>query len=87
MGKRVTSSTGRVLKTGSMVRVVVVPPPVILQSPKDTRRLFKAMVGRRFKVRAIAREPVLLQLDVTRIAAPLIGGSDHIVYIEPEYVA
>jgi hypothetical protein len=70
-----------------MVRVVVVPPPVNRQSPKDTRRLFKAMVGRRFKVRAIVREPVLLQLDVTRIAAPLIGGRDHIVYIEPEYVA
>jgi hypothetical protein len=87
MKEAVKSSTGRALKPGSVVRVVAVPPSVVSQSPRDTRRLFKAMVGRRFKVRAIERGLVLLRLDVTRIGVPLIGGDAHIVFIEPEYVA
>lgn len=83
----VTTSTGRKVKVGSIVRVVAVPPAVLQQSPRDTRKLFKALVGHRFKVKSIEREPVRLEFEVSRIAAPLIGESRHTVYIEPEFVA
>jgi hypothetical protein len=76
------------LKRGSVVRVVAVPPSVVRHSHRKTRRLFRALVGRQFKVRAIERDPiVLLRLDVSKIGVPLVGGIAHIVYIEPEYVA
>jgi hypothetical protein len=46
------------------------------------------MVGRRFKVRAVEREPVLLlRLDVSNLGVPLLGSTAHVVWIEPEYVA
>lgn len=83
----VTTSTGRKVKLGSIVRIVAVPPDVLKQSPRDTRKLFKALVGHRFKVRRIERDPVLLEFDVSRIAVPLIGGSRHTVYFEPEFLA
>ncbi len=88
MAQRVRSSTGRLLKTGSIIRVVAVPAEVAQRSPRDTRRLFRAIVGRRFKVRAIQREPlVLLRLDVSKVGVPLLGSTAHEVFIEPEYVA
>jgi hypothetical protein len=83
----VRTSTGRAVKVGSIVRVIAVPPIVLKQSPRITRKLFKALVGQRFKVRTIERDPVLLELEVSTIAVPLIGGSRHTVYIEPEFVA
>ena len=83
----VRTSTGRVVKVGNIVRVIAVPPIVLKQSPRNTRKLFKALVGRRFKVWAIEREPTLLKLEVSKVAVPLIGGSHHTVYIEPEFVA
>lgn len=83
----VLTSTGRAVKVGSIVRVIAVPPIVLKQSPRNTRRLFKALIGCRFKVRSIEREPVLLEFEVSKIAVPLIGGNRHTVYIEPEYVA
>lgn len=86
MAQRPKSSTGRLLKVGSMVRVIAIPPAVIRQAPRDTQRLFRATVGRRFKVRGIERQPLLLRLDVSTLAVPLLGGS-HIVFIEPECVA
>jgi hypothetical protein len=70
-----------------MIRVVAVLPTVLQQMPRETQSLFRAMVGRRFKVRAIARQPLLLRLDVSKLAVPLLGGTAHIVFIEPEYVA
>jgi hypothetical protein len=70
-----------------MIRVVAVPPTVIQQSPRATQRLFRAMVGRRFKVRDIERQPLLLRLDVSKLAVPLLDGTAHVVWIEPEYVA
>jgi hypothetical protein len=87
MGHKAQSSTGRLLKKGSMIRVVAVPPAVTQQMPRETQRLFRAMVGRRFKVRAIERQPLLIRLDVSKIAIPLLGGTAHVVFIEPEYVA
>jgi len=76
------------LKTGSIIRVVAVPAEVAQRSPRDTRRLFRAIVGRRFKVRAIQPEPlVLLRLDVSKVGVPLLGSTAHEVFIEPEYVA
>lgn len=82
------SSTGRLLKRGSIIRVIAVPPGVTRQSPRDTRRLFRAMVGRRFKVRAVERDPLLLlRLDVSSVGVRVLGSSGHEVWIEPEYVA
>jgi hypothetical protein len=88
MRQVVRSSTGRLLKPGSIIRVVAVPPEVTRQSPRDTRRLFRSMVGRRFKVRAVEREPLLLlRLDVSKVGVPLLGSTAHVVWIEPDYVA
>jgi hypothetical protein len=88
MRQVVRSSTGRLLKPGSIIRVVAVPPEVTRQSPRSTRRLFRAMVGRRFKVRTVEREPLLLlRLDVSKVGVPLLGSTAHVVWIEPEYVA
>jgi hypothetical protein len=88
MGQIATSSTGRRLKPGNIIRVVAVPTAVTQQSPRDTRRLFRAMVGRRFKVRAVERKPLLLlRLDVSRVGVPLLGSTAHVVWIEPQYVA
>lgn len=88
MRQVVKSSTGRLLKPGSIVRVVTVPPEVTRQSPRNTRRLFRAIVGRRFKVRAVERKPLpLLRLNVSKVGVPLLGRTAHVVWIEPEYVA
>ena len=84
MRQIVRSATGRLLKQGSIIRVVAVPPGVSRGSPRDTRRLFRAMVGRQFKVRAIEREPLLLlRLDVSKVGVPLLGSTAHEVWIEP----
>ena len=64
-------------------------PQRLLSARLEIRgRLFRAIVGRRFKVRAIQREPlVLLRLDVSKVGVPLLGSTAHEVFIEPEYVA
>jgi hypothetical protein len=88
MRQTVRSSTGRPLKPGNIIRVVAIPPEVHRQSPRDTRRLFRAMVGRRFKVRGVVLQPlVLLELDVSIVGVPLLGSTAHHIWIEPEYVA
>ena len=83
----VKSSVGRELKVGSIVRVVAVPPSVLAHGPRPTTRLFKALVGHRFKLRALHRNPVLLELEVSRVAVGVIGGLKHVIYIEPDFVA
>ena len=83
----VVTSTGRRVRTGSIVRVVALPPG-ISSLPRDSRRAFHLILGHRFRVAAVTTEqPRWLQLDVHRIVDQALGTYRNTVYVEPECVA
>jgi len=82
----VLTSAGRPVRVGSFVRIIAVPPEVKAM-PGETRRVFRAAVGHGFKVQAVRRSPLLVELNVSRIARPLVGGTGHSIWVEPEFLA
>jgi hypothetical protein len=82
----VLTSTGRRVPVGSFVRVIAVPLQVNAM-PSGTKRVFRATVGHGFEVQSIWRSPLFLELNVSRIASPLVGDTGHSVWVEPERLA
>jgi len=83
----VKSATGRVVRVGSIVRVVVLPPG--FQSlHRESKSVFRAILGHRFRVEAITSEdPRWLQLEVGRIVDEPPHSVGNVVWLEPECVA
>lgn len=83
MTRHLLTSTGRVLRLGGFVRVVGTPPRL----HRETKVVFRQIMGRRFKVRDLQRvrgiRPplVLAELDVSRVT-----GMSDFVYVEPEFL-
>jgi hypothetical protein len=75
---------------GSVVRVIAVPPGVS-RLPRETKRVFRAVLGRRFKVRAILRNPVRAELEVSRVTGTSSRGGRSktfdTIWVEPEFLA
>jgi hypothetical protein len=63
----VVISSGRPVRVGSFVRLVAVPP-AINKLPRESKRVFRAAIGQRFKVQSIKLSPRLIELDVSRVA-------------------
>jgi hypothetical protein len=86
--KRLRISTGREIRVGSFVRVLRLPPHVKAM-PRETRRVFRAALGNRFKVVDIVRRPDiprLVELHVTRVVVPAVPHQLHSIWIEPEFL-
>ncbi len=82
----VTTSSGREIRVGSIVRVKRIPPG-LSKLPRDSQRAFRAIVGHRFRVAGMTAEaPRWLELNVGRIVDPLLGSFGNTVYLEPECV-
>ena len=82
--KKVTvkTSTGRRVSVGNLVRVTRVPPGYS-ELPRESRRRFRAIVGHRFRVAAIASEPRWIELNVGRILGRLSHSLGKTVWLEP----
>jgi hypothetical protein len=77
-----STSTGRRVRVGNMVRVTRVPPGCSELS-RDSQRCFRRMVGRRFRIAAIARhEPRWIGLNVVGVARSL----RRTVWLEPRCI-
>lgn len=83
----VKSATGRIVRVGSFVRVIALPPGFdSLQ--RESRSVFRAILGHRFRVQAVtSEEPRWLQLEVGRIVDKPPDSVGNVVWLEPECVA
>ena len=83
----VTTSLGRKVRVGSIVRVASLPPG-FQTLPRDSKQAFRAIIGHRFRVAGVTKtEPHWLELNVGRIVDPLLRSFGNTVYLEPECVA
>lgn len=61
-------------------------PSWLPQLPETSQVLFSACLGKVFAVEEVEQDGVLV-LDVSRVGVPLLGGTRHIIMVDPEDVA
>ncbi len=80
------SRRGRTLRVGSIVRVVAIPTHGYSTLPANSRRVFRLIIGHRFRVRSITDPPGVLELNVAGVVDRAVGSIGNTVWLEPECV-
>ena len=68
-------------RVGDSVRVEKAPA-WLGKLPAESQRLFLACVGKVFPIEEIEGDGVLV-LDVSSVGVPLLGGTRHIIMVDP----
>lgn len=68
-------------RVGDEVRVEKAPA-WLEQLPEESQRIFLTCVGKIFTIEELESDGVLV-LDVSRVGVPLLGGTRHIIMVDP----